>query len=131
MVSYIRGRVRALTDAEIVRLYVAGLDSESVGARANVNPTTVLDLVRKAGETVRSRGKPPPEKLLAITAAEICRRYRNGESGPKLADAAHCSAATIYGVLRRAGIKRRPASSYAQSAAAAAVVKRRQRRNSS
>lgn len=131
MASYIRGRVRTLSDAEIVRLYVEGLDSESVGARANANPTTVLNLVRAAGETVRSRGKAPPEKDLAIPAAEIVRRYRAGESGPMLADAAHCSAATIYGVLRRAGVKRRAVASYAQSAATAAVVKRRQRRNAS
>lgn len=102
MVSYISGRTRrTLSDADIVRLYVEGLDSDTIGARANCTATTVLDLVRKAGEIVRSSGGPRKPDRHRLTDAEICARYRRGDSGPTIADAAACSASAIYHILRR------------------------------
>lgn len=57
---YGKPRQRLLEDAEIVRLYVEeGLSSDDVGLRAGCTGNTVLVLVRKAGGTVRRRGKGP------------------------------------------------------------------------
>lgn len=45
-----------------------------------------------------------------LSAAEIIAAYRRGATGPEIARAHGCSAATIYNRLRAAGIPRRPAS---------------------
>lgn len=91
---------KKLTDAEIVALYVSGLDSLTVSLQSGVDPTTVLSLVRAAGETVRPRGG---KKIATLNLAEeeIVRRYKRGESGPQLAEAAGCSLGTVYSILRR------------------------------
>lgn len=119
MVSFVRGRTagRTLSDAEIVRLYVAGEDSTTVAFKANCDSTTVLNLVRQAGETVRRSGGRRTTNKLKLTEAEICRRYFAGESGPTLADAAGTSPSTIYGVLKRGGVQRRAATVSATAAA--------------
>jgi hypothetical protein len=48
------GRQRELSDAEIVELYRQGLDAETVGIAAGCSGSTVLAIVRAAGETVRA-----------------------------------------------------------------------------
>jgi hypothetical protein len=117
-------RRRTLPDEEIVRLYVGGLDSDSVGARANCSSTAVLDLVRAAGHQVR---KPGGRKhAIAMPEDEICRRYQGGESGPVIALAAGCTPSSIYSILKKHGVARRLDQSMAATVAASAA--RRQRR---
>lgn len=108
MPSYVRNR-RTLDDAEIIRLYVCEqLDSDTIGAKAQCSGTTVLNIVRSAGHPVRKSGRGVPRSRL-IDDAEIIRRYRDGASGPAIADAAGCSASGVYHVLRRHGVAIRPA----------------------
>jgi AraC-like DNA-binding protein len=110
MPSYATGRLRRkLPDAEIVRLYVEEkLDSDTIGARAGCSSTTVLDLVRAAGGTVRKPGAPRQRAVLLIPDAEIIRRYRAGDSGPLIAYAAGCTPSTVYRILKDHGIAVRP-----------------------
>jgi hypothetical protein len=126
MVSYISGRTRrTLSDAEIVALYVGGLDSETIGARANCNATAVLDIVRAAGETVRPRGGRPRGDLHAITDADICQRYAQGWSGPRIAQAANCNVSSVYNILRRCGVPlRKAADAIAAEAARTRALRR-------
>jgi len=103
MPSYVRGQGRrTLSDEEIIRLYLSGIDSDTIGYRANCSSTTVTNIVRAAGEAVRGRGTRPRKNLL-IEDGEVLRRYRNGESGPTLAAAAGCTTAVIYRIIREAG----------------------------
>lgn len=106
MVSYVRTQ-RLLSDAEIVALYLGGLDSDTIGARAGCHSTTVLNLVRAAGHKPRKPGGVRKADAFLIPDAEICRRYQQGQSGPELADAAGCSTGSIYNVLRRNGVEPR------------------------
>ena len=127
MVSYTRGRARTLSDEEIVALYVGGLDSDTVAAKANCSPGAVLDAVRRAGETVRPPGTRPGRRNLALDEAAICRRYAEGVSGPDLADEAGCVLSTVYGILRRHGVTRRPSAESTNKASRAAAAKRRRK----
>jgi uncharacterized protein (DUF433 family) len=120
MVSYIRGRRRRLSDEEIVALYVGGLDSGTIAIQAGCDATTVLDLVRKAGGTVRPTGGRARIDRHRITDAEICRRYRDGQSGPMIADAAACNASSVYNILRRYNVPLRDSRQVTRAANAAA-----------
>lgn len=98
---------RTLSDEEIVALYASGTDSDSIGFRAGCSGTTVLKIVRDAGEPIRAAGGRPAVKLL-LTDQQIIDRYNAGESGTKLGAAAQCVPSTIYRILRSAGIHPRP-----------------------
>jgi hypothetical protein len=113
MPSYVRGREtgRKLSDDEIVRAYVSGETSDSIALRAECCGVTVLQIIRRAGVAVRKPGAPPNHKSRLISDAEIIRRYRAGEAGPILADAAGCTPGTIYRVLRNHGVEVRPSPS--------------------
>ena len=109
MPSYVRGkRARTLDDPEIIRLYVdEQLDGESIGIRAGCSGTTGLDIIRKAGHPIRPPGRGVPRPRL-ISDEDIARRYKAGEDGPRLAQAAGCTPGTIYHLLRRLGVHVRP-----------------------
>ena len=109
MPSYVRGkRARTLDDAEIIRLYVEErLDGEGIGLLAGCSATTALDIVRKAGHPIRPCGRGVPRPRL-ISDEDIARRYKAGEDGPRLAQAAGCTPGTIYRVLRSLGVHVRP-----------------------
>lgn len=126
MANYIRGRTRTLSDAEIVRAYNGGEDSNAIANRANCDASTVLYLVRRAGYPVRPRG-PLPRKKLALSDAEIVRLYRDGLSGPVIADRAKTTAGTIYALLRRNGVQPRAPQQVATAAAAAARAARKRK----
>jgi hypothetical protein len=117
-------RRRRLPDDEIVRLYVEGLDSDSVGARANCSGTAVLGLVRAAGYPVRQPGGRKHD--VALPEDEICRRYLSGQSGPVIARVALCTPSSVYNILKKHGVPRR--AGLDQVAAAAAATARRSRR---
>jgi DNA-binding CsgD family transcriptional regulator len=108
MVSYVRGRAaRTLSDAQIVERYIAGKSSADISLAANCTCDTVLYLVRRAGHPIRPRGARP-RKILPLTDVDIIRLYTvDGLSGPTIADRAGVTAATIYGILKRAGVARR------------------------
>ncbi len=103
------GRQRMLSDAEIVELYRQGLDAETVGIAAGCSGTTVLAIVRAAGEPIRQRGKGSTgkRKRLALSDEEIVKRYQNGASAPEIAEAAGCTTEVIYRTLRNANVPRR------------------------
>jgi hypothetical protein len=110
MPSYVRGREhgRTLPDEQIVRLYVSGETADRIALRAGCCGVTVLQIIRRAGVPVRKPGAPPTHKPRAISDAEIIRRYRAGDPGPRLADAAGCTPGTVYRVLRQHGVEVRP-----------------------
>lgn len=118
MVSYIRGRLRTLSDAVIIARYLAGETTDAIGLAANCPTDTVLYLVRRAGHKPRPRG-PRSTKTLLITDDEICKLYRDGLSGPVIADRAGTTAATIYGLLRKNGVQLRAPGDTKKATAAA------------
>lgn len=112
MPTYTRTGQRRLPDEEIIALYLSGLDSETVGFRASCSPTTILDIVRRAGHQVRPPGNRPSRPKL-LTDGEIIRQYRNGATGPEIAAAAGVTPNTVYAILKREGIPRRaPSASF-------------------
>jgi DNA invertase Pin-like site-specific DNA recombinase len=108
MPSY-TGRRRKLGDAEIVELYRQGLDAETVGIAAGCSGTTVLAIVRAAGERVRrpGKGKAGKRKPRALSDDEIVRRYQDGASASEIAQVADCSPEVVYRTLRDANVPRR------------------------
>jgi len=139
VVSYRRGRpvAKLLTDEQIVELYASGLDACSVGFRAGCCGTTVLVIVRAAGGTVRPPGSNPG-KPLRLSAEDLVRRYRAGESGPILAAAAGCTPSTVYRLLRAHGVTMRDtgprtaaqAAAHARRTKEAMIARRRERERS-
>jgi hypothetical protein len=120
MVSYIRGRgLRTLSDAEIVSRYLAGDSSTDIGLAANCLSDTVLYLVRRAGHQPRPRGGHGRHKVLPLDDEQICKLYRDGISGPLIAERCGTTPATIYAVLRRHDVPRRPAGDTRKAMAAA------------
>lgn len=124
MVSYVRGRIRTLSDAEIVGRYLAGGNTDAIGLDANCTADTVLYLVRRSGHKPRPRG-PRSDKTLLITDDEIVRLYRSGLSGPVIAERAGTTPATVYARLRKAGVQRRPSGDVSKATAAASRERRR------
>ncbi len=113
MPTYTRGmKARKLTDGEIYRLYVEEKqDSDTVGAAAGCSSGTVLAIVRALGGAIRPPGGVRRNPVLRIPLEEIIRRYRDGQTGPKLAHIAGTTASTVYRMLRTAGVTIRPAPS--------------------
>lgn len=113
MPSYVRGqKVRRLSDPEIYRLYVEDLlDSDTIGAAAGCSSTTVLNIVRENGGVVRPPGGQRRNPTFLIPPSEMIRRYREGQSGPKVAQAAGTSTGTLYRMLRANGVTIRPTPS--------------------
>ena len=111
------GRQRKLSDAEIMELYRQGLDAETVGIAAGCSGSTVLAIVRAAGETVRQRGEGSTgkRKRLALSDEEIIKRYQNGASAPEIAEAAGCTSQVIYNLLRQANVPRRSPYSHGRT----------------
>jgi|SRR3954452_8445386 hypothetical protein len=103
------GRQRKLSDAEIIERYLQGADAETVGIAAGCSGTTVVVIVRAAGETIRQRGKGSTGKCkrLALSDEEIIKRYQTGASAPKIAEAAGCTFQVIYNLLRQVNVPRR------------------------
>jgi hypothetical protein len=124
MVSYIRGRLRTLSDAVIVGRYLAGEDSTAIGADANCSADTVLYLVRRSGHKPRPRGPRIRRKVLRISDDEITRLYKDGFSGPVIAERAGTTPATIYALLDKAGIQRRSSGDISRAMLAASRARR-------
>ena len=128
MASYAQGRPtqRLISDEEILCLYVEEkLDSDTVGYHAGCCARTVLDIVRKLGGVVRTRGKSGERKTLKLTDAEIIQRYKDGASGVTLAEQVGCYPDAIYRVLRLHGVRTRSAT--ASRAATRAAARTRDR----
>lgn len=99
---------RRIDNAEIVRLYLGGMDSDLVGLQAGCCGSTVLALVKRAGGVVRGRAGRPADVRRKLSDVEIVQGYRSGLSGVELSDRAECSKATIYSILKQGGVARRP-----------------------
>jgi hypothetical protein len=113
-------RKRLLTDAEIVDLYLSGVDSYTVGLRAQCDASLVCALVRAAGHQVRKRGGRP-FLTLAIPLDQAIRLYDSGLSLQAVAERAGIDRVTMASTLRRAGVRIR-------SSQDVAAMKRRQKR---
>lgn len=106
-------RRRTLSDPEIAALYAELKSSVDVAIRANTSDTTVLRIVREqGGEVLHKRGRC--HKTLRLSDAEICRRYLAGETAQTVSGAAGCGISSVYLMLRRNGIPRRPRGPKAQ-----------------
>lgn len=104
MPSYVRGQGRrSLTDEQVIHLYLSGLDSDSIGYRANCSGTTVIAIVRAAGHEIRKKGGR--RHSLSVTDSEVIQRYRGGQTGPEIAQAIGCTSSSIYHLLRRNNIE--------------------------
>jgi hypothetical protein len=122
--TYVRGRgVRRISDAEIAELYAAGIDSDSIAARARCSGTTVLAIARAAGVEIRKPGKGV-QRQRNLSDEQIISRYKAGQSGPVIADAAGCTNNTVYKVLRAYNVPIRPSGATPQSVAAATKARR-------
>jgi hypothetical protein len=110
-------RQRKLSDAEIIERYRQGVDAETVGIAAGCSGTTVLVIVRAAGETIRQRGKGSTgkRKRLALSDEEIIKRYQDGASAPEIAQVAGCTSEVIYRILHNANAPRRTPYSYSRT----------------
>lgn len=113
MPSYVRGRERGrlLDDTEIVEAYLSGETADSIAQRAACCGVTVLQIIRRAGVAVRKPGAKPAHKPRRISDGELVRMYRDGKSGPLIADLAGCTPGTVYRVLRSLGVPVRPSPS--------------------
>lgn len=104
MPSYVRGQGRrSLTDEQVIHLYLSGLDSDSIGYRANCSGTTVIAIVRAAGHEIRKKGGR--RHSLIMSDADIAKLYVAGQTGPQIADSIGCTPSSIYHVLRRLGVQ--------------------------
>lgn len=104
MPSYVRGEGRrSLTDEQIIHLYLSGIDSDTIGYRANCSGTTVISIVRAAGHEIRKKGGR--RHSLPMSDADIAKRYTAGETGPEIARDIGCTASSIYHVLRRLNVE--------------------------
>lgn len=110
MPSYVAGRQRGrlLSNEEIADAYRSGESADLIAQRACCSGVTVLQIVRAAGVPVRKPGAPPSPRPRTLSDNEIIRRYRAGEAGTRLADAASCTPGTIYRLLRHHGVEVRP-----------------------
>jgi len=99
-------RRRLLTDDEICARYAAGESSIDLGIIAKCSNTTIVEIVRSYGGSVRSRGGPK-RIVRRLSDQTIIKRYVLGASGTALARAAGCPTAYIYKILTAAGITKR------------------------
>ena len=104
------GRRRLLDDEAVIRRYQELRDSYTVGLEAGIDASKVLEICRAAGVETNTRGHRVSRKKLRLTDEEIVERYRNGDSGETVAYAAGCSNRTVYHILERFGVERRPAT---------------------
>jgi hypothetical protein len=108
-------RKRLLSDREIVDLYKSGLSAMEVAQQAGTNWSKVLELVREAGETVRPKGSPRPTLPEGVTEADVCRRYRAGESGLQIAASLKIGRNFVYRILEQGGVRLRSNPKYTAS----------------
>jgi DNA-binding CsgD family transcriptional regulator len=115
---------RHLTDGEIVEAYASGATAREVAELAGCSPTTVLNIVRRNGGSIRRVGiraetgrnawsdadKRARRIALAISAGQrhyrlserqIVDHYVSGLSAREVALLAGCAHSSIYDVLRR------------------------------
>ena len=103
------GRERLLTaenEAEICRRYLAGESAVQLGAAFGVDPATVSKYLKRKGITLRTN-KEAHGGLSAEIEAEVCNRYKNGESTSQLGSAFGVHSTTIGNILKRKNIERR------------------------
>lgn len=86
-------------------MYLDCGDGATVAYHAQCSSTTVLSIVRRNGIEIAKRGGK--RKPLAVTDAEICRRYLGGQSGVTIAADIKTNPVTIYKILESNGIPRR------------------------
>ena len=99
----------AFTDEQeqaICRRYEAGENTVQLGAAFGVNRTTVTRILKRKGIKRRSiseaRGGISPE-----VEAEVCRRYRDGETAVAIAARIGFSKTSVLRCLERKGVSRR------------------------
>jgi hypothetical protein len=100
-------RRRTMSDEDICRRYAETGSSVDVSLEAGCSSTTVLQIVRAHGGTVGPSGGKGMTTELALSEADICRRYLDGENGIRLAYIAGCCTSTLYRILKANGVQAR------------------------
>jgi lambda repressor-like predicted transcriptional regulator/Mor family transcriptional regulator len=103
----------ARQEAEACRLYQSGETCDEVGAHFGVSREAISRLLKRRGIELRPRGWSTRGHSTALSPEQeidICTRYAAGETGYDLAAAFGVSNVTVYSVLNRHGVKRRPDS---------------------
>lgn len=100
-------RLLPTTEREVAKLYARGTSSTEIIRRFGIDRTTVLNIVRRHGGTVRSRGSNAREftksELRAMKA-----RWLRGESQVSLAKHFATCQSVVSRVLRQSGVKPDP-----------------------
>lgn len=90
--------------AAAVTLYSQGVSAPKIGEELGVSSATVYKALKQQGACIR----PPAETrtgLTAADAAEICRRYTEGETQVTLAEVFGISTPGVGGILRKGGVR--------------------------
>lgn len=90
-------------EKRICARYEGGETSTSLAQEFGVDPTTVMNILRRHGKRSRDRNL-----FTAEQKAEICRLYQEGESNIRLAKQFGCSASTITTILKQGKAQLRP-----------------------
>ena len=112
-VRSVKESMGGLTDEqeiEVCRRYAEGETTVQLGETFDVRPATIRTILKRRGCKVRSI-KEVKGGLNDAQEAEVCRRYQAGENTIQLSDSFGVAGPTICGILNRAGIERRTATS--------------------
>lgn len=94
-----------MSDAQIVEMYLSGVDSMTVGLTARCDAQTVLKLVRAAGFQTRSRGGVKKNKASSLPMEQAARLYNAGLSVQEVADKCGLDRATMTNRLKAFGVE--------------------------
>lgn len=98
-------RQRTLTDAQIVELYISGVDSLTVGLEARCDAQTVLKIVRAAGFATRRPGGVKKNKVSSLPIEQAAKLYRAGLSVQEVADKCGLDRSTMANRLKEHGVE--------------------------
>jgi intein-encoded DNA endonuclease-like protein len=91
--------------AKIIELYQSGLGSDTIGARFDIHPNTVLKILKREG--IERRGLR--RKIFPEDEPKIVELYQQGLSAPEIAEKYEVSHSMILKYLEQNGIDRRSA----------------------
>ena len=95
-------------EQEICRRYIAGESGPKLGQAFGVNGCTIMETLKRNGLEARS-AREAKGGLTDAQDAELCRRYKVGESTGQLAASFDVSQTSVKNILKRHGVKARSA----------------------
>ena len=91
---------------KLIRLYKEGFTLKEVGDKIGVNPSTVLDYLKRFGIEIRPRGIP--SQLNENDIAKMIDLYQKGHTAQEVGAKCGVNPSTVLDYLKRFGIERRP-----------------------